>query len=260
MVDIVYGYVRVSSEKQEKGFGPEIQETAIRKYCVDKNLPEPSSIIHDTETGKNDDRPGITKLYNLAAEHAKDGNTPHCVLYRMDRLSRILMHIDQRISRAVEIGLRLHSCQPGEESYFDPELTKDPSIKFTRQIMSAVIEYERALIQMRLDGGLAKVDAKGGYTGGTAPFGYKLVDKDLVIDRELVPVVCAILKHHEAGISLRAIAAELKIAFPGVRKWSAATVSGIIKRKRMYTEGLYEGRLGGKTIRPELTMIQEKKA
>lgn len=256
---VVFGYVRVSSEKQEKGYGPEIQADAIKKYCVENHLPEPT-ILNEAETGKNFDRKKLQFIYDQARERVSVGDHPHCVMYRMDRLSRLLIHIDKFIGDAHDIGLRLHSCQPGESRFFDPALAKDPDAKMLRQIFSAVIEHERSTIQRRLDGGLAKLDAKGGYTGGIAPFGYRIENKDLVIDESLVPIVTDILDFNAKGHTHAHVASMIELRYPGVRKWSKHNIRRIAMNRALYEKGLYVGRLGSETIRPELIIIGRKSA
>lgn len=80
----VYGYIRVSTNKQEKeGASLEAQELMIKRYCTDRNLLEPIPMHEGGKSGKNmRDRPKFMEMCQLL----HDGDT--IVTYSLSRLGR----------------------------------------------------------------------------------------------------------------------------------------------------------------------------
>lgn len=101
---------------------------------------------------------------------------------------------------------------------------------------------ERENITKRTSMGRGAKAAKGGYSGGQAPYGYKVVDKKLVIVPEEAEAVRDMFSMSEAGETLQAIADEmnsrgLKTHRGGIFRTS--TIQTILANRKTY-EGYYK--------------------
>jgi DNA invertase Pin-like site-specific DNA recombinase len=120
----------------------------------------------------------------------------------------------------------------GEAAYLGDD-PNDPTRKLIRQVLGAVAEYERALVRLRLRSGKMAKRAKGGYIGGTVPYGFRIADDGTVIADENEQATIARAKSlHAEGLSLRAIGARLKAEGMHPRKaeaeWMPSTVRTLV--------------------------------
>jgi DNA invertase Pin-like site-specific DNA recombinase len=110
---------------------------------------------------------------------------------------------------------RLRSQGTPVRSASEPDIdtdTDDPTKKLIRVIIGAVSEYERAVIRGRMMAGKAAKREAGGYLGGTVPYGFRLVEGQVLTDEDEQKVGQLIARRVAAGKSLRNIAAELEQA------------------------------------------------
>jgi len=90
----------------------------------------------------------------LARVLERVGKGDTLVVIRIDRLARSLSHLLEVIERLEFKGAFFRSIQ-------DPIDTAFPQHKFTRQVLGAAAEFERALIRERTKAGLASARTKG---------------------------------------------------------------------------------------------------
>jgi DNA invertase Pin-like site-specific DNA recombinase len=149
----------------------------------------------------------------------------------------------------------IHSCQESEDSILKrgPD---DPVSKMMRTIFGAFAQYERAMIEIRMATGMRHKAARGGYTGGGKPFGYKIVDGDLCID----PVESKIVKYiyflkFQLGASLRSISAQLEHELG--MKFAHTKVRRILKSESLY-RGYYKDRFDEIHLRDDLIILDQE--
>lgn len=255
---LTLGYVRVSSIEQERGFGPEVQEEAIRRYCGEQGLPAPE-IHHESRSGESLLKRNEVHLVLAKAEAAaEDGIIAHVVFYSLDRLARDLIDQEGVVVRCFQTGVRLHSTDLSEADTLDPAYADDPMRTAIRQFFGIIHQLERKIIQRRLDGGLARKAAQGGFTGGRVPFGYASVNQDLVPEPRAAAVVRHVFRLREAGLNLDAVAAVVANLFPDLcGHWGKQRVGRILKARELYAEGIYRPRGSDNAFRrPELILLQ----
>jgi DNA invertase Pin-like site-specific DNA recombinase len=242
---LVIGYVRVSSVEQEEGFGPEIQEAAIRDYCRGKSLPDPE-IVCESKSGESLLSRHEIKLILVRAEEAREqGIEAHIIFYKLDRLAREVTDQESVVARALSRGFRLHSTMNAEADTLNPAYAGDAMRVAIRQFFGIVNQLERATIQMRLDGGLHAKAKTGGSTGGRLPTGYMAVNKQIVIDPVEAEAVARVFALDATGIDLVGICVIVAREFPAVcGHWKKGFVSRLLKRRKLYQHGLYRTRLG----------------
>ena len=253
---LVQGYVRVSSVEQEQGFGPEAQADRIHRYASEKGL-EPVQISHESKSGES-----LTNRFELhgvlarAEAAVEQGGEAHIIFPGLDRLTRDLIDQEGVVTRSFRTGVRLHSTLPSENDTLDPAYAGDPMRTAIRQFFGVINQLDRAIIQRRLDGGLARKAAGGGFTGGRVPFGYRSVDQELVIDPEGAPVVRRIFALARHGVDQGTIAAIIAGEAPACRHWRKQQVSRVLEREPLYARGVYRPRGGDLEVsRPDLVIL-----
>jgi len=197
------GYIRVSTTEQLSGFGLDVQEQAIRECCKAKGLHLVEVFRDEGQSGSNglEARVGLAgALATLKAEEAS-----MLVVYRLDRLARDLILQETLLETLRDQGTPVVSAS-------EPDLdtaTDDPTKVLIRQIIGAVSQYERAVIRGRMVAGKAAKRERGGYLGGTVPYGFRLEDGQVIPHDDEQEIVALVGRLRAAGASLREIAAEL---------------------------------------------------
>jgi DNA invertase Pin-like site-specific DNA recombinase len=152
------GYARISTRDQD----PQLQIDALQAAGVDK-------IVTEKASGKDRKRPV------LEATLAELGEGDELVVWKIDRLGRSVLDLETIIKELGERGATFRSIT-------EPQLnTGGPAGDLVRTILSAVAQYERALIRERITNGVAAA-RKQGRIGGRRP---KLTDDDLDLLVEL---------------------------------------------------------------------------
>src|SRR3989344_4186447 len=212
------GYCRVSTDNQKEEGTIEIQEHALREHAEAKGYNLVTIFRDNGVSGGLENRPGLVELFSyLESNKETDG----VLIYKLDRLARDL-YIQEHLIKKLEL------LQRSILSVQVPNLhSNDPMRKAFRQFMGIVSELEKAW--------------KGGFAGGSVPFGYSSEDKSLKIDDVAIKVVREIfhLKRYNR-MGLREIARHLnENNVPTARggKWHAGTVRYILKNE------LYKGRV-----------------
>jgi DNA invertase Pin-like site-specific DNA recombinase len=251
---VVFGYVRVSSIEQERGFGPDVQEADIRAYCTDKGLSAPT-IVRESVSGESlAARKELLAILKEAKARAAEGDEAHIVFRSSDRLARSLTDQEPVVLASFQMGFRLHSTMSHEADLFDPAYAADPMRTAMRQIFGAFNQLERAIIQGRLDSGLHAKAAEGGSTGGRYAFGYQGINNEITVVPEEAPAVKRLFELEHAGLDLRSTAVVLGREFPSLcGHWTATHVHRALAKRMLYQHGHYKPRLSPQTfIRPEL--------
>jgi DNA invertase Pin-like site-specific DNA recombinase len=221
------GYVRVSTVEQVSGFGLDVQERAIRDYCRANRIHLVNVLRDEGQSGSNglDSRVGLSDA--LARLERRDAET--LVVYRMDRLARDFVLQETIVERLRANGTPVRSAS---EPDIDTD-TDDPTRVLLRQLLGAVAQYERAVIRGRMVAGRrAKADA-GGFIGGRAPYGFRLVGGQLEPEPAEAEVVELVRRLSAGGASLRTIAAKLEARGVSTRNggpWHSAVVGRLLKR------------------------------
>lgn len=201
------GYIRVSTATQADGFGPEIQEHAIREWFGDRHRG--FKLFRDEGvSGKLLERPGLAEAIGAL------GKDDVLVVARLDRLARDLITQELLLREIRGRGARLISCAPGEQAWLtdDPD---DPSRKLIRQLLGAVSEYERAMVTLRLRLGRARkraTDGGTGFTGGEAPFGWRSAGGGLLKEEVREQMVLGVMRRmREEGSTYERVATALNM-------------------------------------------------
>lgn len=233
-------YIRVSTAKQaETGYGEELQETActtaaqIRKWKV-VHIYKDSAY---SGTLDENDRPALKEMLNDAREKKFD----MVILFAIDRLARDLRITLDLINQLKKSGVGIVSTRENID-------TSTPAGEFTLQIFAGVAQLERSTIIERMKKGKDELRKKKGWTGGVLPYGYKMIDNVITINKDESPQIEFIFYKKKEGFTPGKIADDLnKLNIPSRLggKWSKETVKKIIKREDVYLGGIIKENLNG---------------
>ena len=144
---MVYGYARVSTNKQEKnGNSLEAQETALKEAGAKK-------IYKDSFTGTKADRPQLNELLSTL----KEGDT--IIITKLDRVARSITQGSQLINELLEKGVKVNILNLGV-------MDNSPGSKLIRNIFFSFAEFERDMIIERTQEGKAIARTKPGFKDG----------------------------------------------------------------------------------------------
>lgn len=219
------GYLRVSTDKQaEHGLGLAVQERAIRAWAKAEGHKILAWYRDEGISGSNglDTREGLAEAFRELESGQADG----LVVYRLDRLARKLASQETWIERLEQRGRKVLSVT-------EPEYGEDETRTFVRQVLGAVAEYERAVINRRMQSGRALKAERGGYAYGSPAYGLKAVAGELTADEAEQRGIARISELKAAGASVRQIAAALNSeGLPTKRggQWQPESVARVVRR------------------------------
>lgn len=138
---MLIGYMRVSTDGDRQS--TDLQRDALMSAGVDER-----NIFEDKASGSKDDRVGLTK----ALEYVKEGDV--LVVWKLDRLGRSLPHLIEIVSHLKSKGVGFKSLTEGMD-------TSSPSGELLFHVFGALAQFERSLIQERVNAGLAAARKRG---------------------------------------------------------------------------------------------------
>lgn len=171
-------YCRVSSEDQAERGTIEIQKDFAAKYVSLYNLDVFDYYCDDGVTGTMplEMRPEGKRLLEDAAK--KRFNT--VIFHKLDRLGRKVRVILNAVHDLDELGVSIKSMT-------EPFETETPTGKFLLTTLAGIAELDRDTILARMWSGAQLAAKQGRWLGGTVPYGYKVVNKHLVVSSDPIP-------------------------------------------------------------------------
>ncbi len=139
-------YARVSTCKGQQD--PELQLRELREYAKHRDLTIVGEYI-DRMTGSKDSRPALNRLMADASQRKFD-----VLVWKLDRFGRSLRHLVNALAELEALGLSFISLRDNLD-------LSTPSGRLMFQIIGAMAEFERSLIQERVKAGLRNAKAKG---------------------------------------------------------------------------------------------------
>lgn len=182
------GYLRVSTDRQaDVGFGLEIQEDDVVRYCKANGFSNLVLFIDDGYTGTNMDRPALNAITRMIQDYNTGRSSIRVktlVVPRIDRLGRTLLGTlqfiqDYIVSRASARNSKINANRDDidfvsvAESYarFD---ANNPQGKFLLMLFASLAEFDRDQIVGKLKRGRRARVASGKWMGGgKVPYGYR---------------------------------------------------------------------------------------
>lgn len=190
--NITIGYARVSLTDNRQELGLSVQTEAL-KFC--------DKLYIEKDSGGNQERPQLKKAMKIAKKYAQQGVKTNFVVYKLDRLTRKMLHLSTIIEDLTKYGIHLQSIHENIE-------TDSLTGKFFCLMLGYVAEWELQAISERTKDGLRKAKEKG----------VKLGNKGLEQSKEKQ----IIEQYLQKELSVRKIANRLNI--------STATIYNVLKR------------------------------
>lgn len=226
-------YIRVSTTKQvEEGYGLDLQKTDcefLAKYrkwnVVDRYIDEGVSGTLDIA-----ERPELKRL----VEDAKNRKFKVVIVYAIDRLGRDSAIITGIIKILDANGISITSTKENIDS-------STPQGKFVVDLFASLAEMDRKNVVNRMKKGRDELRKKKGWIGGIPPYGYKVINKEVLINEPEAKVVYYIYKLSRDGLNPNLIATTLnKHNLPSKMgtKWSRDAVKKILGREDSYRGGI----------------------
>ena len=224
-------YTRVSTSNQaEKGYGLDVQLAKCKNMCEQKGY----NIVKTYSDGgvSGTVAPTQRKEFSKLLEDAKESKFDILVFYCFDRLARELRIFLEIVDELRKLEIKIVSCKEDIDTSTD---TGD----FMLNIYGSIANLELRTIKTRLTSGKNQKRLINGYVGGKLPFGYKAVNKEVIIDDSKIDLIKEIFTcYDKLDMSFHKIAKYLNdsnLPTPsGKGKWHAKTVSRIIDNKEKY--------------------------
>jgi len=175
-------YIRVSTGRQAReGDSLEEQENELKKFCEYKNYLIHKMHIERGKSAKDTNRPEYQKLL----EEIKEKKINAVVVKKLDRLSRSLLDFEDFMQIAQKSDVEFISLKEN----FD---TTNAMGKAMLRIALVFAQLEREQNSERVIDVMTYRAEQGLFNGGTAPYGYDVINKELVPhkqERKIIEII-----------------------------------------------------------------------
>ncbi len=186
-------YVRASTDKQDITL--QAQQAKVAAYAELYDLELVATVV-ETESAATLERAGLQKALAMLGKQADA-----LLVVKLDRLTRSV----KDLGALVDKYFQKHALLAVQEQVD----TRSAAGRLVLNVLASVAQWERETIGERTSAALRHKQSQGEYTGGQTPYGYTLRDGELVPHEAEQQVVAAARRLRDAGMSLRAVAAEL---------------------------------------------------
>jgi DNA invertase Pin-like site-specific DNA recombinase len=196
-------YLRVSTDKQaDKGVSLDAQRAKIAAYAELYDLELVDVIVDAGASAKTLDRPGLQRALGMLRRREADA----LLVVKLDRLTRSVKHLGELVETCFAPG------KAALLSVSEQIDTRSAAGRLVLNVLASVSQWEREAIGERTAAAMQHKAACGEFTGGEAPFGWRVDGGRLeAVDAEQ-RVIAEARRLRAAGLSLRAVARELDAA------------------------------------------------
>ena len=131
-----------------------MQLRELREYVSHRGWTVAEEYIDAGVSGSKDSRPALNRLMNAAGQRKFDA----VLVWKIDRWGRSLRHLVTSLADLDAYGISFVSLRDNLD-------LSTPSGRLMMQLLGAMAEFERALIQERVRAGLRNAKAKGKHLG-----------------------------------------------------------------------------------------------
>ena len=189
------GYIRVSTEKQaDHGVSIEAQTEKLKAYAMLYDIDLVDLVI-EQGSAKCLQREGLQS----ALSRLEAGEAEALIVVKLDRLTRSVADLGKLVDTYFQ-NFALLSV--GEQ--ID---TRSAAGRLVLNVLASVSQWEREVIGERTSAAMQHMRNQNQYTGGKPPYGYDLVDGELIENENEQQVIKLVAKYKSAGLSYRKIAA-----------------------------------------------------
>lgn len=188
MATKVYTYTRVSTAMQVDGYSLDAQKSRMKAFA-DYNGYEIVGEYEDAgKSGKSiEGRLQFSQMMD-DIKSGKDG-VSYVLVFKLSRFGRNAADVLSTLQIMQDFGVNLICVEDGIDS------SKDAG-KLMISVLSAVAEIERENIRVQTMEGRIQKAREGKWNGGFAPYGYKLVNGELIINEEEAEAIRIIFEQY----------------------------------------------------------------
>lgn len=177
-----YIYTRVSTAMQVEGYSLDAQRNSILEYVKSNNMEVCGEYSDEGKSGKNTQgRPQFMQMM-ADIESGKD-NVDYVIVYKLSRFGRNAADTLHNLQFMQDCGVNLASSE--EKSIDSADAWGNTIIT----LLSAIAEIERENILVQTMEGRNQKAREGKWNGGFAPYGYDLIEGELVINEEDAEII-----------------------------------------------------------------------
>ena len=141
-------YARVSTSNN--GQDPTMQTRELEEYCQRRGWELTGCYVDNGISGSRESRPELDRLMTDARQRKLDV----VLVWKLDRFGRSLKHLVNALAEFEALGITFASLKDNLD-------LSTPSGRLMFQIIGAMAEFEKSLIQERVRAGLRNAKAKG---------------------------------------------------------------------------------------------------
>lgn len=197
-----YIYTRVSTSMQVEGYSLDAQKDKLKKYADYQEMSIVGEYSDEGKSGKSvEGRPQFKQM--LADIESGKDNVDYVLVFKLSRFGRNAADVLSSLQKMQDYGVNLICVEDGIDS------SKDAG-KLMISVLSAVAEIERENILVQTMEGRRQKAREGRWNGGFAPYGYQLVNGELIIAEDEAEIIRIIYdKFVNTTMGMAAIAAFL---------------------------------------------------
>ena len=197
-----YIYTRVSTSMQVEGYSLDAQKDKLRKYADYQEMSIVGEYSDEGKSGKSvEGRPQFKQMLS-DIENGKD-DVDYVLVFKLSRFGRNAADVLSSLQKMQDYGVNLICVEDGIDR------SKDAG-KLMISVLSAVAEIERENILVQTMEGRKQKAREGKWNGGFAPYGYQLVNGELIIAEDEAEIIRIIYdKFVNTTMGMAAIAAFL---------------------------------------------------
>ena len=189
-------YARFSSHSQTEQ-SIEGQLRVCREYAQNKGLNIINEYIDRATTGTNDNRPAFLQMI----EDSKKKEFEQILVYKLDRFSR---------KKYDSVVYKHNLAKNGIKVVSATEIISDtPEGTLMEGMLETFAEMYSKELSQKVKRGIRESILKGNFIGGYILYGYKVLDKKIVIDEETAPAIRYLFEEYANGKSKKQIINEL---------------------------------------------------
>ena len=176
-----YIYTRVSTSMQVDGYSLDAQKDKLKKYADYQEMSIVGEYSDEGKSGKSvEGRPQFKQMLS-DIENSKD-DVDYVLVFKLSRFGRNAADVLSSLQKMQDYGVNLICVEDGIDS------SKDAG-KLMISVLSAVAEIERENILVQTMEGRKQKAREGKWNGGFAPYGYQLVNGELIIAEDEAEII-----------------------------------------------------------------------